>query len=51
MLTFVLVYEALGIGWATSLLGFLALAMIPIPFLFFKYGPTIRAKSKYPVAM
>ncbi|KAE8838398.1 hypothetical protein PTNB73_03586 [Pyrenophora teres f. teres] len=44
-------YEALGIGWATSLLGFLALVMIPIPFLFFKYGPIIRAKSKYPVVM
>ncbi|CBY01433.1 similar to MFS multidrug transporter [Plenodomus lingam JN3] len=44
-------YEALGIGWATSLLGFLALAMIPIPFIFFKYGRAIRAKSKYPVVI
>ncbi|KAG9185568.1 hypothetical protein G6011_06899 [Alternaria panax] len=41
-------YDALGIGWATSLLGFLSLGMVPIPFLFFKYGPTIRAKSAYP---
>ncbi|KAI1596533.1 ProP Permease of the major facilitator superfamily [Pyrenophora tritici-repentis] len=39
-------YEALGIGCAASLLGFLALAMIPIPFLFYKYGPTIRAKKR-----
>ncbi|RMZ67594.1 MFS multidrug resistance transporter [Pyrenophora seminiperda CCB06] len=44
-------FSTLGIGWATSLLGFLALAMIPIPFLFFKYGPAIRAKSKFPVVM
>ncbi|KAB2103605.1 Polyamine transporter 4 [Alternaria gaisen] len=44
-------YEALGIGWATSLLGFLSLGMVPIPFLFFKYGPAIRAKSRYPVAI
>ncbi|KAI8931044.1 hypothetical protein NX059_012055 [Plenodomus lindquistii] len=44
-------YQALGIGWATSLLGFLALGMMPIPFLFFKYGRAIRAKSSYPVAM
>lgn len=44
-------YKGLGVGWATTLLAFLALAMIPIPFLFFKYGKAIRAKSKYPVAM
>ncbi|KAL1792503.1 hypothetical protein ACET3X_009010 [Alternaria dauci] len=40
-------YNALGIGWATSLLGFLSLGMLPIPFLFFKHGPAIRAKSKF----
>lgn len=43
-----IVYEALGIGWATSLLGFLALFMLPIPWVFYKWGPSIRAKSKYP---
>ncbi|KAF2029571.1 MFS general substrate transporter [Setomelanomma holmii] len=41
-------YEALGIAWATSLLGFLALLMLPIPWVFFKWGPRIRAKSRYP---
>ncbi|OAL02054.1 MFS general substrate transporter [Phaeosphaeriaceae sp. SRC1lsM3a] len=41
-------YEALGVGWATSLLGFLALFMLPIPWVFFKWGPRIRAKSQYP---
>ncbi|KAL5116646.1 hypothetical protein ACEQ8H_005395 [Pleosporales sp. CAS-2024a] len=41
-------YEALGIAWATSLLGFLALFMLPIPWAFFKWGPKIRAKSTYP---
>lgn len=49
-LTWTIVYETLGIGWATSLLGFLSLVMIPIPYLFFKYGPSIRARSRYPVA-
>jgi DHA1 family multidrug resistance protein-like MFS transporter len=29
-------YENLGVGWASSLLGFLAIAFIPIPFLLFK---------------
>lgn len=46
-LTDIPVYEALGIGWATSLLGFISVAMIPIPYLFFKWGPKIRARSKY----
>lgn len=40
-------YETLGIAWATSLLGFIAVAMMPIPFVFFKYGPAIRARSGY----
>jgi hypothetical protein len=42
------VYRALGVGWATSLLGFMALFMLPIPWVFFKWGPAIRRKSKYP---
>lgn len=40
-------YEKLHIDWATSLLGFIALAMVPIPFLFMKFGGRIRAHSKY----
>ncbi|KAK3657810.1 hypothetical protein LTR56_002189 [Elasticomyces elasticus] len=40
-------YERLGIAWATSLLAFISLAMVMIPFVFFKFGPRIRAKSQY----
>ncbi|KAJ5751993.1 MFS general substrate transporter [Penicillium odoratum] len=40
-------YEALGVGWATSLLGFLALGMAPIPWMFSRYGPAFRARSAY----
>ncbi|KAG6336124.1 hypothetical protein ID866_2962 [Astraeus odoratus] len=40
-------YDRLGPQWASSLLGFVALAMTPIPFVLFKYGPTLRIKSKY----
>ncbi|KAF8836695.1 hypothetical protein BDN67DRAFT_280157 [Paxillus ammoniavirescens] len=40
-------YVKLGPEWASSLLGFIALAMTPIPFVLTKYGPTLRAKSKY----
>jgi hypothetical protein len=40
-------YENLGIGWATSLLGFISVAMIPIPWVIWKWGKAIRKRSKY----
>ena len=39
-------YHNLGNGWAASTWAFISLAMIPIPFLFYRYGKSIRAKSK-----
>jgi MFS family permease len=42
-------YKALGLGWGNSLLGFIALACIPIPIFFVKYGKFIR--EKYPVKL
>lgn len=42
-------YEALGLGWGNSLLGFLALAMAPIPILFWKYGERLRTSKKFTV--
>ncbi|RSL67627.1 hypothetical protein CEP53_002882 [Fusarium sp. AF-6] len=42
-------YEKLGFQWASSLLAFLTLAMAPFPYLFFKHGKTLRAKSKFAV--
>ncbi|KAJ6460766.1 MFS general substrate transporter [Mycena vitilis] len=43
-------FHGLGNGWAASLLGFVSLAMIPIPILFYRYGKAIRAKSKRAVS-
>ncbi|RJE26774.1 resistance protein [Aspergillus sclerotialis] len=40
-------YENLGYQWATSLLAFLTVAMMPFPWLFFKYGKVLRQKSKF----
>lgn len=40
-------YNALGIQWASSLLAFLAVAMIPFPYLFFRYGKQLRSKSRF----
>lgn len=40
-------YDNLGIHWASSIPAFLALACVPFPFLFYKYGPPIRVRCKY----
>ncbi|TGO30536.1 hypothetical protein BPAE_0005g01320 [Botrytis paeoniae] len=40
-------YNNLGIHWASSIPAFLALACVPFPFLFYKYGASIRMKCKF----
>lgn len=40
-------YRKLGFEWASSLLAFLTIAMMPFPYLFFKYGKRIRGDSKF----
>jgi len=35
----------LGVHWGCSLIGFIALGMLPIPYLFYKYGEKIRSKN------
>ncbi|KAI0869415.1 major facilitator superfamily domain-containing protein [Hypoxylon argillaceum] len=43
-------YKNLGVAWASSLLGFIAIALLPLPWLLFKYGKIARSKSKYQTA-
>ncbi|KAF4470897.1 multidrug resistance [Fusarium albosuccineum] len=38
-------YNNLGVGWASSVPGFISLALIPIPFIFYRYGARIRSWS------
>jgi hypothetical protein len=40
-------YQNLGIHWASSIPALLALACAPFPFLLYRYGHLIRAKCKY----
>lgn len=40
-------FVSLNPRWASTLLGFVALIMMPIPFVLTKYGPVLRRKSKY----
>jgi multidrug resistance protein len=40
-------YDALGLGWGNSLLGFIALIFLPMPFFFERYGEKLR--KRFPV--
>ncbi len=40
-------FHKLGVPWGSSVLGFFAVALIPIPFLFYVYGPKIRLRGKF----
>lgn len=40
-------YNNLGIDWASSLFGFICIAMIPIPWLFERFGPKMRSISQF----
>ncbi|GAB0133348.1 hypothetical protein EsDP_00001760 [Epichloe bromicola] len=40
-------FSSLGIGWASSLLGLVSVALVPVPWVLFKYGKRIRAHSQY----
>lgn len=40
-------FKNLGIQWAGTLLGCLAILLAPTPILFYRYGQRIRAMSKY----
>lgn len=35
-------YAVLGVGWGNSVLGFIAAALIPVPFLILRYGEFLR---------
>jgi hypothetical protein len=37
-------YDKLGLGWGNSVLGFIALSLVPIPWIFFTYGKRLRTK-------
>ena len=38
-------YTALGVNWASSLLGFVTLAMAVVPFLLLRFGGALRRRS------
>ncbi|TGO30795.1 hypothetical protein BPAE_0003g00800 [Botrytis paeoniae] len=40
-------FNGLGVAWATSVLGFACVVMMPAPVLFFIYGARVRKMSKF----
>lgn len=42
-------YKPLGLGWGTSVLAFITLAMCPLPFLFYRFGERIRKNTSVPL--
>lgn len=40
-------YRNLGVSWACSLLGFLSVGLCAVPFVFLKFGPHVRARSRF----
>ncbi|UKZ96996.1 uncharacterized protein TrAFT101_011765 [Trichoderma asperellum] len=40
-------YDKLTTKWAASLLGFIAIGLVPIPWILFRFGARIRQKTRY----
>lgn len=44
-------YAHLGTQWASSVLGFIALVLAPVPLVLMKYGPKLRERSRFTPAL
>ena len=42
-------YADLGLGWGNSVLGFIGVAFLPVPYFFYRYGGWLR--ERYPVKL
>lgn len=40
-------YASLGLGWGNTLLGFIAIGMVPLPLIFYKFGARLRAAQRF----
>jgi hypothetical protein len=40
-------YEGIGVHWTLTLMGCLSLVLVPVPFLFWRYGCGIRGRSEF----
>lgn len=42
-------YQNLGVHYTLTILACISVPLVPVPYLFYKYGPWIRSKSKYAI--
>ena len=42
-------YENLGVAYTLTIMACISALLAPLPYIFFKYGPWIRSKSKYAI--
>lgn len=42
-----LAIDGYPVGWGSSLIGFITIVLATIPFVLYKYGPALRAKSRF----
>ena len=42
-------YQKLDVGWTFSLLAFIAFALTPVPWVFYRFGERWRAKERFGV--
>ena len=43
-------YRNMGVHWTLTILGCISAIMVPVPYIFYRYGPVIRRWSRYAVA-
>lgn len=43
-------YQNMGVHWTLTILGCISAIMVPVPYVFYKFGPVIRRWSRYAVA-
>lgn len=42
-----LMYKYLGVNWTATVLGGISVVFMPVPYLLYRFGPTVRMWSKY----
>ncbi|KAF2097771.1 MFS general substrate transporter [Rhizodiscina lignyota] len=49
LIPMLIIFDFTNIGgdWALSIFGFITIVLIPIPFILFKFGPGLRARSRF----
>lgn len=43
-------YRNLGVHWTLTILGIISAVMVPVPYIFWRFGRIIRGWSKYSVS-